>query len=148
VSFAWQQSLTDGERKEVLVDLVPQPPPPTPPPPPHGTPKWLFFGAAGAAVVALGVATDFAIRAHSLSQDQQNEDPLLRTSYARDTVSSESTVANVFFVSGALFAAGATVLAFTTDWSDGANASSSSARLVLAPWLGANAGGATARGQF
>jgi len=80
------------------------------------TPKWMFWTTAGAAAATLVTGTVLASHASIRAGDERDLDPLLRSSDSRDSIRNESTVANVFFVSGAVLATGAVVLAFTTDW--------------------------------
>jgi hypothetical protein len=105
----------------------------------------MFFTAAGASLVAFAIGTDFALRAQSLANDENAKDPLLRSPDARNKVSSETVAANGFFIGGAVFAAGAAVLAFTTNWRADATSTTS---VSLAPWIGPSGGGASARGSF
>ena len=77
-SFKWSEVLSNDQTRVVDVSLAPSafgggPSGPV------TTPKWLFFATAGAAVVAVGVATGIAISA----QEQQNQQ-LALDPYARD----------------------------------------------------------------
>ena len=114
IPFRWQGSLTNGETKDVAVHLVEQRTEARV----HRatTPQWLFWTTAGVAAGALGTATVIGTHASIRAGNQTDEDALLRTSSTRDSIRSEATVANVFFVMGAVVATGAVILAFTTDW--------------------------------
>jgi hypothetical protein len=141
--FTWMQSLQDGERRRVEIALRSS----TVGGSSRGTPKWLFFGVAAVSVVALGCGTYFALDATSRANDEKAKDPLVRDPAEQDKIRSESTTANVLFVGGAAIAAGAGVLAFTTDWKGGGAASSrTTARLV--PWFGLGGAGAGVTGRF
>lgn len=123
--FQWEKSLQDAERAAVAVELAPDPAQRAR----GGTAPWLFFTAAGTAVVAAGVGAGFALSASSLDSAESAKNPLVRDPAVRDTIRGRSTVANVLFVSGAVLGASATVLFFTTDWGRSPRARSGSASL-------------------
>lgn len=110
--FRWEKNLHDGERANVDVDLSPEPVPRAR----GGTAPWLFFTAAGTAVLTAGAGAAFALSASSLDSEESSKSALLRDPAVRDTIRGRATVANVLFVSGAVLGASATVLFFTTDW--------------------------------
>jgi hypothetical protein len=110
--FAWERTLHDGEHADVAVDLAPDPSQRGR----GGTAPWLFFTAAGSAVLAAGVGAGFALSASSLDSDESAKNPLLRDPAVRETVRGRATVANVLFVSAAVLGASAAVLFFTTSW--------------------------------
>jgi hypothetical protein len=83
---------------------------------PSGSPQWLFFGAAGLGVAALGTGSYFAVSAKSDSDAQRALDPLRRDAGAKEQIKRQSLVANLSFGVGALALAGAGVLFFTTNW--------------------------------
>jgi hypothetical protein len=139
--FEWKGQLADGDSRTVDVALKPG----VSSTESHGTPKWLFFGVAGAAIVALGVGTYFALDASSRADDEKAKDPLVRSPSERDSIGSEATTANVLFIAGAAVAAGAGALFFLTDWRGG-RASSPKAGRTIEPLLGL--GGAGVRGSF
>jgi hypothetical protein len=135
------ETLRDGERRRVDVDLKSSSGGGS-----HGTPKWLFFGVASVSAIALGSAAYFAIDATSRAHAEKAKDPLERDPAQQDRIRTESTTANVLFVGGAAIAAGAGVLAFTTDWKGTAPRPTSAARVC--PWLGPAGGGIAASGGF
>ncbi len=91
--FRWKKALADGDTETIDVTL-------------HAqskrieTPKWMFFGAAGVAVVSLGVATGLAADASSMSSSQKALNPLLRDSGTQGQISTLSTAANALFIGG------------------------------------------------
>lgn len=111
--FAWQRVLADGDRATVDVRLSPALPPAAEA---KGTPKWLFFATAGVSAAALVVGTWIAVEAKSLSDDEQAKYAFYRDPGAQDEIRRKMAEANLSFGIGALFGAGAAVLAFTTRW--------------------------------
>ena len=108
-----------------------------------GTPKWLFFGVAGGAVAAVGVASGFALHANDLNNQQLAMNAYLRDPDVKSSIQSQSTVANVLFAGGGVLGLGAVVLAFTTHWKGEGDSTVS-----LAPWTAPGGGGVGARGSF
>lgn len=137
--FVWKKDLADGERATVQVKLVAQKVAGGS----KGTPPWMFYAVAGASVAVLAGGTYYAVQAKSLSDDEQAKNPLLRDPAERDRVDSLSSTANLLFIAGGALAVGAGVLAFTTEW--GGTKEKSAA---FSPWVGPNAAGLGARGQF
>jgi len=136
--FRWTKRLVDGQTKAVTVDLRPD----AKLAPAKGTAPWLFYSAGGASLVTLGVGAGIAYRANQLSVAEQGKNPFARDPVVRDTIRSEQTAANVLFVAGAVFAAGAGVLAFTTTWNRPRDS------VALVPWATPSGGGVGARGSF
>jgi hypothetical protein len=135
--FTWNQPLADGDRTKVDVVLKEDARS-------TGTPKWLFFATGAVGVAGLAAASGIAADAKSLSDTQNALDPLQRSQSAKNQIGTLSTTANVLFVTGGLFAAGAVVLAFTTKW----HSAESSEQTSLAPWVGPGGGGLAAMGTF
>lgn len=135
--FTWKETLAEDASRRVDVALEPVR---AAPDASRGTPKWLFFGAAGLSVVTLGVGTYFALDASSRADAEKAKDPLLRDPSEKDGINGASTTANVLFVAGAAFAVGAGALALLTDWSAGAEARSGRERRIQ-PWFAGNGGG-------
>jgi hypothetical protein len=108
--FRWQGELADGQEAAVDVALIAESRPR------RGTPRWLFFSTLGTAAVSSGVAGYLALHAKAVSDREQAKNPYARDPEARSSIQTDSTIANVLFVAGALLGAGAGVLAFTTDW--------------------------------
>jgi hypothetical protein len=141
--FVWKQRLADGDSRVVDVALEPDPQAEGS----HGTPKWLFFGVAGVSVATLGIGTYFAVDATSRTSTEKAKDPLTRDPAEQEHIRSQATTANVLFVAGAAIAAGAGVLAFTTDW-HGSNRAPAAVVGRVYPWLGPAGGGVGATGSF
>jgi hypothetical protein len=139
--FRWSQELSDRQDAAVRIRLRAD----ARATGSSGTPRWIFYGVAGASVVAVGAGTYLAIDAKSKSDDEQAKDPLERDSAVRDDIKSQSTTANILFVAGGMLAVGAGVLAFTTDWgTSGAEKGS----VALTPLVGPSGAGAGAWGRF
>ena len=140
-TFKWSHSLSDAEAETVEVDLKP-----------NvlagrggssGTPKWIFFSVAGAALVAGGVGAGIAVSAQNQQNQQLKLDPFQRDSAIKSSIQSQALWTDIVFTGSGLLAAGAVVLAFTTHWkSDEAPA------VAVAPWIGPGAGGIGANGRF
>jgi hypothetical protein len=113
--FVWRKSLADGASDKVEVRLEPGASAGSAGGS-RGTPKWLFFGVAGVSVIALGIGAYLAIDATSRASSEKDKDSLARSPGEQSDIRSEATAANVLFVGGAAIAAGAGVLAFTTNW--------------------------------
>ncbi len=137
--FRWKKNLADGERATVDVKLVAQKFVGKS----RGTPAWMFFTVAGGSVAAIAGGTYFAVRAKSLSDDEQDKNLLLRDPAERDRVDSLSGTANLLFIAGGALAVGAGVLAFTTQWGD-----SNEKAAAVAPFVGVGTAGVAARGRF
>ena len=101
----------------------------------RGTPRRLFFTAAGGAVASLGAATGIAVRAKSAQDSELAKDPDFCDAGTRDAIRSQATTANILFVAGGLFGVGAAVLGFTTRWTT--TEPGREARLEVAPALAA-----------
>jgi hypothetical protein len=156
--FRWQRTLVDGEVSDVDVAVEAQAPEARSRK--IGTPRWLFWTTAGAAVVAIGTGAVLAVRANSRSNDEEAKNPFARDPSERDSIRTESTVANAFFVSGAVLGAGAVALALVTEWNrpgPGKKPTTDSqppppsprARVHLTPiGLAGGAGGLAAAGTF
>lgn len=141
-SFVWQKTLFDNDEVRLKIDLRPSP---RGGGAARGTPPWLFYSAAGATVVALGVGTIFAVGAKSTADEEQAKDPLLRDPAARDSVHDKSVVANALFATGAILAAGTGVLFFTTNWGPAERHEKASRRRV---WAGVGAKGIAIGGAY
>lgn len=111
--FTWERELEDGARARVLVKPEPAPPPTVK----RGTPPWLFFASAAAAGGVTAAGSVLAIDASRRDDAETARSPLLRDAAERDAIRSQATLANGFFVSGAVLGAAAVVLFFTTSWS-------------------------------
>lgn len=110
--FAWEKDLEDGSKTRVLVTPKPAPLPTTK----RGTPAWLFIASAAAAGGATAVGSVLALDASGRDAVETDKPALLRDAAERDAIRSQATVANAFFVSGAVLGAAAVVLFFTTSW--------------------------------
>ncbi|MDB4997166.1 MAG: hypothetical protein JWM74_4598 [Myxococcaceae bacterium] len=143
VPMVWDKTLSDGQREEVAVDLKAEEQKVAP----SGTPKWMFFAAAGGAVLTLGAGTFVAVHANGRASDENAKLPYARDPEVASSVKSEATIANVLFIAGGVLGAGAAVLAFTTKWKSEPEAAGAKA-VQLVPWGGASAGGLTVRGGF
>ncbi len=142
-AFTWEGSIADHEEKVLTIDLK------AAASSGGGTPRWLFFTASGVAVVSLGVASGFAFKAKSLSDQQNAKDPLARYDPAtHDRIGSLSTSANVLFVTGGVFAIGAGVLAFTTRWRSTDEPHATAVAPKVTPWVGAGVAGLSLSGSF
>jgi len=109
--FRWERALHDREDATVDIDLQPETGKSK-----VGTPPWMLFTAGGVAVGALATGAILAIHANDRSNDETAKNPFLRDPNEKSSIQTESTVANVFFVAGAVFAVGTAALVFTTDW--------------------------------
>jgi hypothetical protein len=98
--YRWQSVVGDGQAADVEVKLEADTMESAPKK--LTTPPWMFWAAGGTALATLGTATVLAIDANARSSDQ--------------TIRTESTAANVLFITGAVAAIGTGVLFFTTDW--------------------------------
>ncbi len=83
-------------------------------------PPALTIATIGAAVVTLGIGAGFGINAILLSNQAHALDPRL----PRDTqsISNSALYADIFYGASVLVGGAALVMAFFTDWSDGADA--------------------------
>lgn len=109
VPFAWERPLRDGAHEDVRIDLRAERGR-------HGTAPWLFYATAAGAIGSVAIGTGFALVANGREGDEVAKPPLLRDPDTRDGIQTQATVANVFFVTGAVLAVGAAILYFTTDW--------------------------------
>lgn len=141
--FTWEGDVADGGRAEVEVKLAAQK---LALAGSRGTPKWLFFTVAGAAVVAEGVATVVALHAKSDADAEKAKDPLLRSSAKKDEIRTSATEANVLFIGGGVLAAGAVALAFTTAWKPGPE--TGGWRSKVTPWVTVTGAGLATGGSF
>lgn len=141
VDFVWKKNLQNDVTETVTVDLQRAAEPVNVS---GGTPKWLFFTMAGASLIALGGGAYFAITAKSASDEEQQLDPLLRSESQRDTIQTQTTLANALLVGGAVLAVASGVLAFTTQWKS--PASPRAAR--IAPFAARDGVGIAAAGTF
>ncbi len=139
--FHWAKSLNAGQTETVDVTLAAES---RTVQRTGGTPKWMFFAAGGAAIATAGVGTFFALRASGQSSSEQAKNPYARDPSVKSSIQTESTAANILFVSGAVLGAGACVLAFTTQWKSPQGTTIAS--LTVSP-LGA-APGLLAQGNF
>ena len=141
--FISEKRVTDGTSLEVTVSLFPAKAPPV------RLPKWMFFTATGLAVASIGIAAGVAVSAKSTAGAQESLSPLARDPSAQSDIQGLSTDANILFVSGAVFAAGAGVLFFFTDWTGRRSSDSPPAdRAALAPWVTPEGAGLVAKGAF
>jgi hypothetical protein len=137
--FTWEKSLDD--RGDVVIDVRLEPDAQATRG--NGPPKWLFFSAAGGAVVALGVATGIAVHAKAQHDAQVALDSYARDPSVKSSISSQATVANGLFIAGGVLGIGATVLLFTTHWK-----SDSAPAVAFAPWLSPSGAGLGSHGTF
>jgi hypothetical protein len=144
IPFKWTMSLADGQR--VTVEAVLQPDAQALAAGRSGTPPWLFFTTAGVSLAALGVASGIAVHAQGLQNQQLQLDPYARDPSVRDSIRSQSTVANVLFVGGGVIGAGAVVLAFLTKWKT--EEAAPAPAVALAPWMTPTGAGVGAHGGF
>ena len=146
--FRWTKDLADREEASVAVTLKADARAARG----GGTPKWIFYGVAGASVVALGAGTYIALGAKSKSDEEQAKDPLERDAKVQGDIKSQATTANILFVAGGMLAVGAGVLAFTTDWKSPRAERAATApprqNFSLSPWVGPGVAGAGAGGRF
>jgi hypothetical protein len=140
--FRWNKSLIDTEAAVVEVTLAPDA---RAGHGPSGTPKWLFFTVAGAAVASLGAGAVIAAHAESQQSPQTSMDPFDRSASTKSAVTTQATINDVLFIGGGVLAASAGVLAFTTRWT---TADSPAQGLSVAPWFLGSAGGVGAHGSF
>jgi hypothetical protein len=142
--FKWSRSLADAETQVVEVALAPGMAAGGAAGP-GGTPRWLFFTAAGMAIVSAGVATGIALHA----QDQQNQqlslDPFARDPNVKSSVQTQAVWTDVLFTASGLFGAGAVALAFTTRWKDEEKPAPTAS---VMPSIGPGAGGIVLHGTF
>lgn len=81
-----------------------------------GTPKWLFFATAGAAVVAAGTGT-FLVAGARAENDSERAKPIHdRDPAIRDGVQNQARIGTALLVAAGGLGIGAGVLAFTTRW--------------------------------
>jgi hypothetical protein len=112
VPWRWEKALADGQHERIVLDLKPAPPATAR----RGTPPWLFFAVAGAAVVAAGIGGGLAIDATARDHTENAKNPFVRSPEERDSIRAEGTLANAMLVSGAVLGISAAVLFFTTGW--------------------------------
>ncbi len=116
-AFVWDGPVNDGARVDVLVDLKVVASPPAEAS--AGTPKWLFFTAAGLAVASAGTGAVLFAHASSRDANEQAKPVAARLEGTRADIQSEATAASVLLAAGGAAALGAAILAFTTRWSAG-----------------------------
>jgi len=144
VAFKWTKALADADKEVVEVTLAPDPL--ARGGGSSGTPKWLFFTAAGVSLAAVGAGTGVGLYATSQQNKQLALNPIDRDPSVKSSIQSQATIADVLFIGGGVVGIGAVVLLFTTQWkSEGAP---SDAPVSFAPWLAPGAGGVGARGSF
>ncbi len=143
LAFKWNKALADKDAQVVEVSLAPNPQPRGS----SGTPKWLFFTAAGVAVAAVGTGTALGLYGTS-QQNQQTSisNPNDRSASTKSNLQSLATVNDVLFIGGGVVGLGAVVLLFTTQWKS--PEAQSAAPVSFAPWLAPGSGGVGARGSF
>jgi hypothetical protein len=110
-----------------------------------GTPKWLFYGVAGGALAAVGVASGIAVNANSENNQQLALNPYLRDPNVKTSIQSQSVLANSLFAGGGVLGLGAVVLAFTTHWK---SEEGNDTKVSVAPWVAPQGGGLGAEGSF
>jgi hypothetical protein len=98
-----------------------------------GTPRWLFYAAAGGAGAALAAGSVLAIRAEIDARGEHDKDPLLRDPATLDRIGRDRTTSAILFAAGAALGVTAGVLLFTTRWGE----PGPRPRAALAPWAGA-----------
>ncbi len=122
-AFVWEARVDDAALVDVVVDL----PASTSsaldsadntrsPAASRGTPKWLFFTTAGAALVAGGVGAVLLADAHAKDSEEAAKIPSARDADRRDGIRAEAQASSVLFVSAGALAVTATVLGITTRW--------------------------------
>jgi len=135
VPFKWTKDLVDTEAAIVEVTLVPDL---TNVRGPTGTPKWLFFTVAGAAVVSLGAGAGIAAHATNQQSQQTALDNFARDPSVQSSIKTQATINDVLFIGGGVLGAGAVVLAFTTRWK---TADTPAQGIAVTPWIVGSAGG-------
>lgn len=141
VPFKWTKDLVDTEAVVVEVTLSPD----TTGRGPSGTPKWLFFTVAGAAVASLGAGAGIAAHAESQQSQQTKLDPFARDASVQSSIKTQATIDDVLFIGGGVLAAGTVALVFTTRWK---TVETPAQGLTFAPWFVGSAGGVGAHGSF
>jgi hypothetical protein len=132
----------DACSTSLMLNLAGLDPPPTQS---TGTPRAIFFGAAGGAIVTLGVASGIALHASSAQSAELAKSPYDRDPNARSSIQAQSTTANILFVGAGVLGIGAGVAAFTTHWKTGA---ATPVTATLAPWIDESGAGIGAHGSF
>jgi tetratricopeptide (TPR) repeat protein len=141
--FKWNKSLANNEAQVIEVALAPNPR--ALGGGPSGTPKWVFFAVAGAAVVSLGMGAGIALNAENQQNQQLALDSYSRSASVKSSIQTQATITDILFVAGGVLGAGAVVLAFTTRWKTEAGGTQA---VSVAPWFAASSGGIGAHGAF
>jgi hypothetical protein len=139
--FKWTKDLVDTEAAIVEVTLKPDT---RAMGGPSGTPKWLFFTVATAAVATLGAGAGIGAHAISLQSQQTGMDPYQRDPSVQSNLKTLGAINDGLFIGGGVLAAGAVVLAFTTRW----KSVDAAQGMTLVPWVTGSSGGLGARGSF
>lgn len=142
--FLWKKALADRDDVAVDVTLAPD----LAVTRAKGPPKWLFFGVTGLTVASVAVGAVLAVKASGTARDETAKDPLLRDPAARDQVKSTATVANAFFIAGAVLGVGAGTLFILTDWKGAERVEPKAPQTSFSPWIGPGGAGLAARGTF
>jgi hypothetical protein len=141
--FKWDKSLADTEAAVVDVSLALAP---TPVGAGGGTPKWMFFTVAGAAVAAAGAGAIVGVLGENQQSQQLALDKFTRASGVKDSLQTDAIVTDVLFGASGLLGAGAILLAFTTHWKD---AEPAQPAVSIAPWFTVSgSAGVGAHGTF
>ena len=110
-TFHWEGTLANDERHEIDIRPLPEV---TSQERARRPPKWLFYSALGAGVATLAAAGALTIVASEQDSAELAKSPYSRSQDMKDTIRTEGTAASVLFTAGAVLAASAVVLAFTT----------------------------------
>lgn len=138
--FRWSQSLVDGERGRIVVELRFAPRGSSTA---QGTPPWLLYTALAVTAVGAAGGTYFALSARSQANEEEARDPLLRSADSQRDVKRTALFADIGFLIGTTGAISSGVLVFTTQWEK-----KRERRTAVAPVLGADFAGAAASGRF
>ncbi|MCA9645968.1 MAG: hypothetical protein KC492_35000, partial [Myxococcales bacterium] len=138
--FRWARSLKNAERTLIKVSLTPKPGSGAGT---RGTPRWLFWSVTGVSVAALAGGSYFTLSAASRDAEERDKDPLVRDPGLRDEINGQARTGNLLFIGGGVFALGAGVLAFTTDWG-----TPTSERATARRWIRTSGRGIWVGGSF
>jgi hypothetical protein len=141
-TLRWQGEVGDQGSTDVPIDLVPLSPvaPDRPASAASGTPRWLFFTAAGAAIVTAGAGAYLLLDARGTDDAEQQKPLAERDATVRDDVRERAQLGSALLLAGGGLAVVAGVLGFTTRWKPARTG------LTLAPQL--TAGRAALAGEF
>jgi hypothetical protein len=142
--FTWHKTLANADAQVIEVSLLPNPDGGHGP---GGTPKWLFFTVAAAAVASLGAGAAVAAHAESQQSQQEGLDLFARDPAVQKSIQTQATITDVLFIGGGVLGAGAVALAFTTRWKTH-EAPAKAQAISVAPWFTATGGGVGAHGAF